>query len=105
MRALFADKDGNNSLVSNMLAGGLAGAIASGSVTPMDVVKTRLQLAGGRERYKSIGNCLSTIVKEEGFKALFKGAVPRMSVVGPLFAITMLAFEAQKSYMQRTGRL
>ena len=105
LRALFADDQGGNSLLSNLAAGGLAGAAASGAVTPMDVVKTRLQLAGGRERYGGIPNCFATILREEGPTALFKGVVPRMSVVGPLFAITMLAFEAQKNYMLRTGQL
>lgn len=45
------------------------------------------------------------IVSEEGFSALYKGAIPRMVVVGPLFAITLLAFEAQKEYMIRNGML
>ena len=33
------------------------------------------------------------------------GAVPRMVVIGPLFAITLLSFEAQKSYMIKNGLL
>jgi hypothetical protein len=37
--------------------------------------------------------------------ALYKGALPRMVVVGPLFAITLLAFEAQKKYMVKNGLL
>lgn len=45
------------------------------------------------------------IFKEEGFLAFYKGAIPRMVVFGPLFAITLLAFEAQKEYMARHGLL
>ena len=33
------------------------------------------------------------------------GAVPRMVVIGPLFAITLLSFEAQKAYMIKNGLL
>ena len=33
------------------------------------------------------------------------GAVPRMVVVGPLFGITLLAFELQKEYMIKKGLL
>jgi len=90
---------------SILFSGGIAGAVAAGAVTPTDVVKTRLQIAGGRERYKTMGNCFTTVWKEEGFFALYKGAVPRMLVIGPLFAITLLSFEAQKSYMIRNGLL
>ena len=50
-------------------------------------------------------NAFRTIVREEGVGALYKGVVPRMVVVGPLFAITLLAFEAQKAFMIQSGRL
>lgn len=50
-------------------------------------------------------NAYKTIIREEGFMALYKGAIPRMVVVGPLFGITLLAFEAQKNYMIRNGML
>lgn len=46
-------------------------------------------------------NAYKTIIREEGFGALYKGAVPRMAVVGPLFAITLLSFEAQKAFMSK----
>jgi Mitochondrial carrier protein len=41
IRALMADKNGNNSMISNLLSGTIAGAIAAGAVTPSDVIKTR----------------------------------------------------------------
>jgi Mitochondrial carrier protein len=44
IKAMMADKDGNNSMVSNLVAGVAAGALASGAVTPSDVIKTRYQL-------------------------------------------------------------
>lgn len=71
----------------------------------MDVVKTRLQEAGGSARYTGIPDCFAKIYKEEGVRAFFKGAVPRMCVVAPLFGISLLAFEKQKEYLLKTGRL
>ena len=41
IKIALADKDGKNSLGSLLLAGGIAGAVCSGLVTPADVVKTR----------------------------------------------------------------
>jgi len=105
LKAALADSKGKNGIVSQLAAGGVAGAIAAGMVTPSDVIKTRLQLVGGKERYGNMTNAFHTIVREEGIGALFKGAFPRMVVVGPLFAITLLAFEKQKDYMIRTGQL
>lgn len=38
---------------------------------------------------------------QEGPKALFKGAVPRMIVQAPLFGIALMAFEVQKSWIRK----
>ncbi len=62
-------------------------------------------MKGGKEKYGNLPNTLRTVIREEGPSALFKGVVPRMVVVGPLFAITLLAFEAQKQYMIKNGLL
>lgn len=64
-----------------------------------------LQVHGGREKYKNIPTAYRMIIKESGFWALYRGAIPRMVVVGPLFAITLLSFEALKSYMLRNNLL
>lgn len=71
----------------------------------MDVVKTRLQEAGGGARYKGMLDCYGKIFQQEGVRAFFKGAVPRMCVVAPLFGISLVAFEKQKEYLLKTGRL
>lgn len=106
LKRAFADKTtGDNSIVSLLGAGGLAGAMGSWAATPADVIKTRLQLVGGKEKYGDIGNCFRTVLKEEGPTALFKGSVPRMCVVAPLFGIALLSFEMQKEYMIKSGML
>lgn len=64
-----------HSIGSLLGAGGIAGALGAWAATPADVVKTRLQLAGGKEKYGDMGNCFRTILKEEGPSALFKGAL------------------------------
>jgi len=59
------------------------------------VIKTRLQITprAGDPIYKGIVHCYSETIKNEGFGALFKGVVPRMMIVSPLFAITVLVYE------------
>jgi len=101
----LADENGNNSFGTTLISGGIAGALAAGAVTPSDVIKTRLQMKGGKEKYQNMGTAFRKILSEEGMSALYKGAIPRMAVVGPLFAITLLAFEQQKAYMIRKGLL
>ena len=89
---------------ATLVAGAAAAALAAGVVTPCDVVKTRLQVAGARRRYPGgVRECFATMLREEGAGALFKGAGPRMAISAPLFGIALLAFELQKEYLAARG--
>jgi len=81
----------------------LSGVTAAALSTPFDVVKTRIQ-SGVRDRhgrsYHSVVNTLVRVVREEGFRALWSGAVPRVMIVGPLFGITLLFYELQQRLAQ-----
>lgn len=103
LRQKLQDADGNLSPINSAVAGLSAGVIASGSVTPADVIKTRLQskTPQGVEPYKGIINTASRIVATEGAPALFKGILPRILVISPLFAITLVIFEVQKTLLNK----
>ncbi|KAG9416409.1 hypothetical protein AC1031_000813 [Aphanomyces cochlioides] len=112
IRDMGTDKDGNVSMPHVVFAGCVAGAAAAGTVTPADVIKTKRQMKGAT--YKGTIDCFQKVYAEGGVSALFKGAKemsklkltfdvgagPRMMVQAPLFGITLLAFELQKSYME-----
>jgi len=84
----------------NLLAGYLAGAISGFAVTPLDMVKTRQQSAALKnvESGKSKppwAKVLKEVWKEaEGNKKLlFKGAVPRMILIGTFMSIAQAFYE------------
>merc|ERR1712217_334345 len=64
------------------ICGSIAGAIASGLTTPLDVAKTRIILEkpveGQPKVYTGAVQTLSLIYREEGPLALFKGIGPRV---------------------------
>lgn len=67
------------------LLGSVAGAVAAGFTTPLDVLKTRMMLA--REKMPMF-TMLSTILRESGSRAFFAGIGPRVgwiSVGGAIF--------------------
>lgn len=58
-----------------LLAGAIAGIPAASLVTPADVIKTRLQVVArqGQTTYTGIPDAARKIMKEEGFRAFWKG--------------------------------
>lgn len=104
LKAALADEKGENSMSSVLQAGMLAGSLGAAAVTPADVIKTRMQVEGGFERFGGcMRNAASAVWKQEGPGAFFRGMLPRIMVMGPLFSITLLVFEAQKKFLCRNN--
>jgi len=95
----YGTTEGEKTPLYTVFASGIgAGALAAAAVTPMDMVKTRMQVIPkpGDLIYSSQIHCYKHAISKEGFKCLFKGVVPRVLIVSPLFAITVLVYEFQQ---------
>jgi solute carrier family 25 S-adenosylmethionine transporter 26 len=71
--------------LESALFGSVAGAVAAGITTPLDVLKTRLMLA--REKVSAL-KMLRQILRDSGPRALFAGIGPRtlwISAGGAIF--------------------
>ncbi|KAF3689088.1 Mitochondrial glutamate carrier 1 [Channa argus] len=74
----------------SFVSGCTAGSVAAVAVTPLDVIKTRLQTlqkGEGEDTYRGIFDCTRRVMKREGPKAFLKGATCRALVIAPLFGI------------------
>ncbi|KAL3700322.1 hypothetical protein R1sor_018344 [Riccia sorocarpa] len=76
-----------------LFLGGAAGGLSAFLTTPMDIIKTRVQVQGTSTRYKGWLDALLTIWKEEGVSGLFKGAVPRIMWFVPAAGLTFMSVE------------
>lgn len=78
----------------NLCGGFISGAFAAYLATPFDVIKTRIQTnnASPSMVYNGWVDCLSKTLNNEGYQALFKGSIPRVLVVAPLFAIAQSVY-------------
>lgn len=79
------DKEGKMSVLSNMLAGLLAGVSeAVLAVTPMETVKTKLihDQNSANPQYRGLFHGVTTMVRNEGLGAIYKGVVPTMCKQG-----------------------
>ncbi|KAK1889403.1 Solute carrier family 25 member 47-A [Dissostichus eleginoides] len=92
---------GPNTKPEVFLSGMLAGIAQTSVMSPGDIVKVRLQCQteskrGGtnmpKPRYRGPVHCLLSIVKEEGFKGLYKGALPLVLRDAPSFATYFLTY-------------
>jgi solute carrier family 25 (mitochondrial S-adenosylmethionine transporter), member 26 len=81
----------------------LAGGIAAGLTTPLDVVKTRIMLSQGHNRdslnYRGTWKTLRRLYHEEGVIILFSGMVPRTLWIGLGGAIFFGAYEESRKLL------
>ncbi|CCF56502.1 hypothetical protein KAFR_0B02040 [Kazachstania africana CBS 2517] len=82
-----------------LTAGALAGMPAAFLTTPLDVIKTRLQIEPkhGETRYTGIFHAFKTILREENFRSFFKGGGARVLRSSPQFGFTLAAYELFKN--------
>uniref|UniRef100_A0A8C6Q0J8 Solute carrier family 25 member 12 n=1 Tax=Nothobranchius furzeri TaxID=105023 RepID=A0A8C6Q0J8_NOTFU len=76
IKTQLTDEQGRLGPLQLLTAGAIAGIPAASLVTPADVIKTRLQVAAraGQTTYSGVVDCFRKILREEGFRALWKGA-------------------------------
>ncbi|GFZ07697.1 mitochondrial substrate carrier family protein [Actinidia rufa] len=82
-----------SSSLEGLLLGGLAGGLSAYLTTPLDVVKTRLQIQGSSLRYNGWVDAVHNIWKTEGMEGMFRGSIPRVMWYVPASALTFMAVE------------
>lgn len=92
-------------IIQLLTAGAVAGMPAAYLTTPCDVIKTRLQVEArkGEAAYTSLRHCATTIWKEEGFRAFFKGGPARVLRSSPQFGFTLAAYEVLQGVLPMPG--
>jgi len=93
---------------------GMAGGVAQISVmSPGDIVKIRLQCqteskrrgaATSTPKYRGPIHCLLSIVREEGFLGLYRGALPLMLRDGPSYATYFLTYATICEWLTDSGK-
>jgi len=105
-RDVFGESPQKSLGVLQMLsAGAIAGMPAAYLTTPCDVIKTRLQVEArkGEVAYTGLRHAASTIWKEEGFKAFFKGGPARIMRSSPQFGFTLAGYEVLQRALPMPG--
>lgn len=96
-------EDGTKEFFRKVLIGFTSGTLACFVNIPFDVAKSRIQgpqPQPGIIKYKSTFASIGLVYKEEGFRALYKGLVPKVMRLGPGGAIMLLVFEYAYEFLQ-----
>ncbi|CAJ1927390.1 unnamed protein product [Sphenostylis stenocarpa] len=85
-------------------AGACAGIIAMSATYPMDMVRGRLtvQTEASPRQYRGIYHALSTVFREEGARALYKGWLPSVIGVIPYVGLNFSVYESLKDWLIRS---
>ncbi|KAF8298448.1 putative mitochondrial carrier protein [Trypanosoma cruzi] len=109
--AVFLEHFSTDSFASALCAGGMGNIAASLVTNPLEFIKTRLQVqravlsVGGRPTnvrgfsyyYAGLVDGLRTVIREEGFRALWRGVGSRVAFAAPNAALTMAIYDYLRS--------
>ena len=94
--------DVKENTVADEISLSLSGAFACGTAVticyPMDVVRTRLVVRGGTQKYKNIFSCVRILYKEEGLASFYRGILPAMAQMTPNAAVYYSVYNSLKQY-------
>ena len=100
---------GNKSqaMFTDFTSGAIGGTVGTILNTPMDVVKSRIQnspkIAGSVPKYNWAWPGLATIMKEEGFAALYKGFLPKVLRLGPGGGVLLVVYTNVIDWFRKMG--
>ena len=94
-------------MMTDFISGAIGGTVGTILNTPMDVVKSRIQnspkVRGSVPKYNWAWPGLATIMKEEGFNALYKGFLPKVLRLGPGGGVLLVVYTNIMDFFRRMG--
>lgn len=82
-------------ILTVLISGGSAGVFGWAVATPMDVMKSRMQVDNlGQRKYRGLIHCIRVSVKEEGIRVLFKGLGLNCIRAFPVNMVVFVTYEA-----------
>lgn len=96
-------KKSENALKS-FISGGVGGACAVLVGHPLDLVKVRMQTGGGGASSNSVFGMLSTTMRKEGVRGLYRGVSAPLTAVSPMFAVSFWSYDMGQRMVKSFGQ-
>ncbi|KAK6504997.1 hypothetical protein TWF481_006930 [Arthrobotrys musiformis] len=88
--------------LGKLASGALSGAIAQTFTYPFDLLRRRFQvntMSGLGFKYNSIFHAITSIIRQEGLRGMYKGVVPNLLKVAPSMASSWFSYELVKDFL------
>lgn len=100
MKSFLGATDDEHRPLETSAAAAAATVVADAFMTPLDVVKQRLQLANSP--YNGVMDCISTTLRKEGVKAFFKSYNTTVIMNVPFVSIHFASYESCKKLLRKS---
>ena len=100
MKSFLGATDDEHRPLETSAAAAAATVVADAFMTPLDVVKQRLQLANSP--YNGVMDCISTTLRKEGVKAFFKSYNTTVIMNVPFVSIHFASYESCKKMLRKS---
>ncbi len=97
----ISGSNGKPGLFQKIISGAMSGAVASSIANPTDLVKIRLQAQNSP--YSGMIDCFTKIIKQDGFKGLYRGVFPTTMRAMILTASQLPSYDQAKQYLKGKG--
>mmetsp|Transcript_41712 Transcript_41712/g.50792 ORF Transcript_41712/g.50792 Transcript_41712/m.50792 type:complete len:392 (-) Transcript_41712:125-1300(-) len=125
MKTFLRPHSGSFDVSTSIIAGSVAGFVASALTTPLDRIKTRLQTQRlgsvstlmtrcekgvdncvlREAKFEGMGDAIRSILRNEGIIGLWRGWIPRVMTHTPAVAICWTSYEGVKSWLKQHWNL
>ncbi|TGJ85062.1 hypothetical protein E0Z10_g3676 [Xylaria hypoxylon] len=102
LHRLFGEENRFPQAAESFIGGAAAGAMATATTYPLDLLRTRFAAQGNDRVYTSLRQAIGEIHRDEGIKGFFRGLSPGLAQIVPLMGIFFAIYETVR---QPLGRL
>jgi len=92
----------SESAIKSFISGGVGGACAVLVGHPLDLVKVRMQTGGASSN--SVFGMLSTTMRNEGIRGLYRGVSAPLTAVSPMFAVSFWSYDMGQRMVKAYGQ-
>lgn len=96
LQRIFGQENRLPNAAESLISGAAAGATATATTYPLDLLRTRFAAQGNDPVYTSLRKAIMEIQRDEGIRGFFRGLAPGLAQIVPLMGIFFCIYESAR---------